>query len=163
MADKSDSKPGGVDRSLEEIRGDIAAKRDSISQTVGSLGERIQGAMDWRAYVRRYPYRAVGAAVGTGFLLAATLAGRKATPMDRIMDVLVDKAEELGDDLRKSAHRLLLRTVAPGLFRGTIYGLAGKALMQYLQNKVTLAEGNGANLSSEMEWKRSQQPTSTTG
>jgi hypothetical protein len=162
MADHSDLKHGGIDRSTDEIREDIAAKRDSISQTVGRLGDKIQETLDWKVYVRRYPYMAVGAAVGTGLLLAATLPRRKATPMERILDVLVDKAEELGDDLLKSARRLAVRTVAPGLFRGTIYGLAGKAFMQYLQNRVILAEGNGANLTSEMEWKRSQQSTSTT-
>ncbi len=78
--------------------------------------------------------------------------------MERIMDVLVGKAEELGEDVRKSISRVLIKTAAPGLFRGTLYGLAGKALMQYLQNRVAVAEGNGSNVSPEMDWKR---PTST--
>ena len=86
--------------------------------------------------------------------------------MERMVNVLLDKAGELGDDLRRSACNLVLKTAAktvvPVLFQGAIYGLAGKTLMQYLQSKAILAKGNGANLSSGMEWKRSQQPTSTT-
>ncbi len=45
----------GPERSAEEIRQDIAAKRESISETVDRLGERIQETLDWREYVVEYP------------------------------------------------------------------------------------------------------------
>ena len=121
----------------------------------------MKNIFDWKVCIHRYPYIAVSAAVGAGFLIASTLTRRKPTPMERMVNVLLDKTGELGDDLRRSACKLVLKTVAPVLFRGAIYGLAGKTLMQYLQSKAILAKGNGANLSSGMEWKRSQQPVST--
>ncbi len=73
--------------------------------------------------------------------------------MDRLMSVISDRAEQLGDDLRKSAMKMVVKTVSPGLVRGTLFGIAGKALMQYLQNRVAYAEGNGANLSPETDWR----------
>jgi len=150
---------GGLDRSSTEIRDDIAAKRESISRTVGRLGERIHESLDWREHVARYPYVAVGAAVGAGLLLS-TLFKKKRSPMDRVVDVLVDRADQMGEDLRKSVGRLVMKTAAPGLIRGTIYGLAGKALMQYLQARAAAAEGNGAHLSADTEWRpRSSTPS----
>jgi ElaB/YqjD/DUF883 family membrane-anchored ribosome-binding protein len=150
---------GAAERSSDEIRDDIAAQRESISQTVGLLGERIHETLDWKAYVARYPYVAVGVAVGAGLILSG-LFKRKASPTERIVDALIDKAEELGDDLRRSARRLIIKHAAPGLFRGTLYGLAGRALMQYLHNRAIHAEGNGANLSSETEWRDPRRTTS---
>lgn len=138
-------------RSSADIRNDIAARRDSISQTVGRLGERIHETLDWKGYVGRYPYAAIGVALGAG-LIVGSLLKRRATPTERIMNALVDKAGELGDDLRGSAQKLIMRTAAPGLFRGAIYGIAGRALMQYLEHRAAHAEGNGASRSAEPEW-----------
>lgn len=76
------------------------------------------------------------------------------------MNALVDKAEELGDDLRDSAKKLIMRAAAPTLFRGTIYGLASKALMQYLQSRAAHAEGNGASLHNP-EWGEMRGAAST--
>ena len=58
-----------ADRSAVAIRGDIAAKRESISETVDKLGERIQETFDWHEYVAEYPGVALGLAAGAGFLL----------------------------------------------------------------------------------------------
>ena len=154
MADRNESTPGrgSQERSSTEIRNDIAARRESITQTVDQLGEKIHEAFDWRGYVRRYPYACVGMAVGTGFLVSRIFK-KKASPIDRLMEAVSDRAEQLGEDLRKSAMKLVVKTVSPGLVRGTLYGIAGKALMQYLQNRVAHAEGNGANLSPETNWR----------
>jgi ElaB/YqjD/DUF883 family membrane-anchored ribosome-binding protein len=160
MAEKGDLKPGGLNRSSDEILGDIAAKRESISDAVGQLGERIQETLDWKVYVRRYPYTAIGTALGAGFLLAFALTKkRRMSPVERVTEVLAEKAAEFGEDLRKSARNMIVRTAAPSLFRGTIYGLAGKALMQYLQNRIIMAE-DGSKVS-EVEWERSQPHTSS--
>lgn len=43
------------DRSAVAIRQDIAAKRESISETVDKLGDRIHETLDWREYVAEYP------------------------------------------------------------------------------------------------------------
>jgi hypothetical protein len=161
MAEQDELRPmNGSERSSAEIRDDIAARRESISLTVGRLGEKIHEALDWKGYVARYPYAAVGVAVGTGLILSG-LFKRKATPTERLVNALIDKAEQLGDDLRLAAGRLILKNAAPGLFRGSLYGLAGKALMQYLQNRAAPAEGNGANPSAEAPWRDSRSTTST--
>lgn len=160
MAEKNDSKMvGSSERSSTEIRNDIAARRESISQTVGQLGEKIHETLDWKGYVARYPYAAIGVALGAGIIVGSFLK-RRASPTERIVDALVDKVDQFGDDLRNSARKLFVKTVAPGLFRGSIYGLAGKALMQYLQNRAAHAEGNGGNLSQSGEWNDVRRTTS---
>ena len=151
---------GGSERSSAEIRDDIATRRESISQAVGRLQEKIHETLDWKGHVARHPYVAVSVAVGTGLILSG-LFKRKASPTERIVDALIDKAEELGDDLCRAARKLIIRTAAPSLFRGALYGLAGKALMHYLQNRAAHAEGNGASPTAETEWKGLQRTTST--
>jgi ElaB/YqjD/DUF883 family membrane-anchored ribosome-binding protein len=161
MAEKNDSKfVENPERSSSDIRNDIAARRESISQTVGQIGEKIHQSLDWKGYVARYPYAAVGLAVGTGLLIGGLLVKRR-SPTERIMDALMDKAEELGDGLRKSARKLIIKTAAPSLFRGTVYGIAGKALMQYLQNRAAHIEGNGGNYSHQEDWREIRRTTST--
>jgi len=39
------------ERSAHENRQDIAAKRETISETVDKLGERIHQTLDWREYI----------------------------------------------------------------------------------------------------------------
>jgi hypothetical protein len=163
MADRHESVPektGGPERSSIDIRNDIAARRESITQTVDRLGDKIHEVFDWRGYVRRYPYATVGMAVGTGFLVSRIFK-KKPSPMDRLVEAVSDRAQQLAEDLRKSATRLIMKNVAPGLFRGTLYGIAGKALMQYLQNRAAHAEGNGANLSAETDWRDVHHSTTT--
>ena len=156
MADTIDSRAAGeFERTAEDIRNDIAAKRESINHTVGQLGDKIRETLDWKEYVARYPYAAVGVAVGTGLVIGMLL-NRRPSPSERIMDALAEAAEEVGDDLRHSAHKLIMRAVAPSLFRGTIYGLAGKALIQYLQSRAAHAEGNGASLHPEEDWSETR-------
>lgn len=160
MADKSDSgEMGGFVRSANEIRDDIAARRESITQTVGQLEKRIHQTLDLRGYVARHPYKAVGLAVGTGLIIGGMLK-RKSSPTERIADAIVDMAEELSDSLRGSVRKLIMRTAAPSLFRGTISGIAGRALIQYLQNRAMHA-GNGANPVHEEQWRNTRSTTST--
>jgi ElaB/YqjD/DUF883 family membrane-anchored ribosome-binding protein len=161
MAEYDELRPADrTERSSDKIRDDIAARRESISQTVDLLGERIHDTLDWKGYVARYPYVAIGVAAGAGLILSG-LFKRKATPTERIVNALVDKIDELGDDLRTSARRLIIKHAAPDLFRGTLYGIAGRALMQYLHNRTAPVEGNGANLSAETEWRDPHRTTST--
>jgi ElaB/YqjD/DUF883 family membrane-anchored ribosome-binding protein len=84
------------ERSAEAIRQDIAAKRDSISETVDKLGERIQESLDWREYISKYPMLALGLAAGAGFLIAG-LFKRQPTPRERIMDAVAEITEDFTD------------------------------------------------------------------
>ncbi len=151
--DKDNSQPsGGSERSSAEILDDIAARRESISETVGQLGERIHETLDWKGQVARHPYISVGIAVGTGLIISGFFK-RKPSPTERLVDALVDRVEELGEDMLRSARRMIIKSAAPGLFRAALYGMAGRALMQYLHNRNTHVEGNGANPSPRAEWK----------
>ncbi len=159
MAEKNDSKTlGSSERSSTEIRNDIAARRESITQTVGQLGDKIHETLDWKGYVARYPYAAIGVAVGAGIIVGGLLK-RKPSPSERIVEALVDKDDQLGDDLRDSVRKLFIKTAAPSLFRGSLYGIAGRALMHYLQNRAIHAEGNGGNPSPTGEWSEIRRTT----
>ena len=103
MAERTDLIPQKQEadraRSAREIREDIAAKRESISETVDRLGERIHERLDWRSYVADYPYVALGAAAGAGFLLSG-LFKRRPSPRERIIDAVADTLEDITDRVR---------------------------------------------------------------
>jgi hypothetical protein len=88
-------------RSAEEIRQDIAAKRESITETVDKLGDRIQQTLDWRKYVVEYPFVALGVAAGLGFFVSRIFKPRP-TPRDRIMDALSETVEDITDRFRSN-------------------------------------------------------------
>jgi ElaB/YqjD/DUF883 family membrane-anchored ribosome-binding protein len=87
------------ERSAEEIRQDIADKRESLSKTVDRLGERIHQTLDWREYISDHPYAALGIAAGLGFLMWGIFRPRP-TSRERIMDALAESAEGLADRFR---------------------------------------------------------------
>ena len=64
------------ERSAEEIRHDIAAKRKDILETVDKLEVQFQKRLDWREYFARHPYTALGVAAGLGFLVTGMLKRR---------------------------------------------------------------------------------------
>jgi ElaB/YqjD/DUF883 family membrane-anchored ribosome-binding protein len=87
------------ERSAEEIRRDIAAKRESLSKAVNRLDERIHQTLDWREYINDHPYAALGIAAGLGFLMWGIFRPRP-TSRERIMDALAESAEGLADRFR---------------------------------------------------------------
>jgi ElaB/YqjD/DUF883 family membrane-anchored ribosome-binding protein len=89
------------ERSAEEIRQDIADKRESLSKTVDRLGERIHQTLDWREYISDHPYAALGIAAGLGFLMWGIFRPRP-TSRERIMDALAESAEGLADRFRET-------------------------------------------------------------
>ena len=102
MAEGNDLKlidGGTADRSADTIRRDIAARRDSISDTVDELSDRVQAALDWRTYVAEHPFIAVGAAAGLACTVTAFI-GRRRSPQDRIVDALADSVEDLAGRFR---------------------------------------------------------------
>lgn len=87
------------ERSAEEIRQDIAAKRESITETVDRLNDKFQSTMDWRTYAADYPLVAISAAVGLGYLVSKIFA-RKPSPRDRIMDAVAESVEDFKDQFK---------------------------------------------------------------
>jgi ElaB/YqjD/DUF883 family membrane-anchored ribosome-binding protein len=82
------------ERSAEEIRQDIAAKRESISETVDRLSDKVQRTFDWRTYAGQYPLVALGVAAGLG-LVVSRIFSPKPTPRERILDALAETVEDL--------------------------------------------------------------------
>ena len=91
--------PEAGPRSAQEIREDIAAKREAITETVDRLGERIHESLDWHSYVAEHPYVAIGAAAGLGMLVSGIFK-RRPSPRDRMIDALAETIEDITDRVR---------------------------------------------------------------
>lgn len=125
------------ERSMEEIRRDIAARRDSIVETVDRLGEQIQRTLDWREYIRQHPLLALGAAAGAGWLLSALFRPRP-TAGERIFGALADGVEEVTDRLRSQLNAVGLESTG-GLGRtikAALTATVTKAGMDYLTSRM---------------------------
>jgi len=124
------------ERSAEAIRQDIAAKRDSISETVDKLGERIQETLDWREYVGKYPWLALGLAAGAGFIVAG-LFKHEPTPRERIMDAVAEIAEDFADRARDvMGDALPGKKTGPGVaVRAAVTGAITKAALDFGKRK----------------------------
>jgi ElaB/YqjD/DUF883 family membrane-anchored ribosome-binding protein len=127
----------GAERSAEEIRQDIAARRESITETVDRLSDRFQQTLDWKAYVSNYPLAALGVAAGLGFLAARIFKPRPSAGK-RIRDAMAYGIEDLAGRFHHQ-----LRNVAPyrsdsglsGTVKAAVTGLIAKAATDYLQNR----------------------------
>lgn len=53
-----------------ELRARMAEQRNRISDDLEELGMQLDSITDWKTYVRRHPWWALGAGVGAGFLLS---------------------------------------------------------------------------------------------
>jgi len=93
---RTNTNPSEDERSAEEIRQDIAAKRESITETVDRLSDKFQSTLDWHTYVADHPFVAIGAAAGLGYLLSRIFA-RKPSPRERIMEAIADSLEDFKD------------------------------------------------------------------
>lgn len=144
------------DRSAEEIRQDIAAKRESITETVERLNDKFQSTLDWRTYAGDYPYVALGAALGLGFLVSRVFA-RKPSPRDRIMEALADSVEEFKDQFggylevippKKSPISTSVKAAATAMLT--------KAATDYVKNVVAnkLANGNAEDENGDLQTAR---------
>ena len=131
----SDTREGGVERSTEDIHRDIAKKEENISQTVEQIGERIKEIVDWRGYVKDYPYWALGAAAGLGYLASRMFITRTA-PMERIMGSFAEEVRDSLGGLRAGA-------AGPGLIKLTLIGIATKAAAGWIKNATSTAVASG--------------------
>jgi ElaB/YqjD/DUF883 family membrane-anchored ribosome-binding protein len=87
------SAPEPAERSSEDLRQEIEAKKEAIAETINRLDQRVKRAIDWRAQVGDHPYLALGLAVGVGCLLVGIFKS-KSSPRERIMEALADGVED---------------------------------------------------------------------
>jgi len=120
------TKESDIERSSRDIREDIAKGEEEISQTVEQISERIIEKLDWRGYVREYPYWAIGGAAGIGYLASGMLV-KRATPVERIMG-------SIAGEVRASLDGMLERNSRPGMIRMALLGIATRAAAVWIQN-----------------------------
>ena len=131
------TKEADVERSTEDIRQDIAKGKENISQTVEHIEERIKEKLDWREYVKDYPYWTLGAVAGLGYL-ASGMFRKRATPLERFLD-------SIGEEVRDSLGGLRATAVGPGLIKVTLLGMATKAAAHWIKNATsTIPASQGA-------------------
>ncbi len=127
----------GDERSAEEIRQDITARRESITETVDRLSDRFQQTMDWKAYVSNYPLAALGVATGLGFLAARIFKPRPSAGK-RIKDALAYGIEDLADRFHHQLQNIAPHKSGSGLSRTVKVAVAGaitEAATNYLRNR----------------------------
>jgi ElaB/YqjD/DUF883 family membrane-anchored ribosome-binding protein len=129
------TKEADVERSTEVIRQDIVKGAEIISQTVEQIGERIQEKLDWRGYVKDYPYWAMGVAAGLGYLISGLFQTRT-TPRERIM-------RSLAEEVRSSLGGMGVGAAGPGLIEVTLLGIAAKVAADMIKNAHPTAAANG--------------------
>jgi ElaB/YqjD/DUF883 family membrane-anchored ribosome-binding protein len=138
-----------ADRSAEEIRQDIAAKRETITETVDRLGEKIHETLDWREYIAQYPYVALGVAAGLGFLISGIFR-RNPSPSERMVDALADSVEDITDRLRGSLGDVIPKKYGPGrTVKAAITGAVATAATNYVKNQVSTRLGFGADANTQ--------------
>jgi len=139
-------------RSAAEIRQDIAAKRESISDAFGQLGAKIQGKLDWRGYVARHPYGSVGLAAGTGLLVAGVFRRRR-SPAERITDALVDMVHGFANDARKSVNRIVVKAGAPIVLKSAakvaLADVLAQAVSGFIHSRLEAARGEDGRSASD--------------
>ncbi|HKA22998.1 MAG TPA: hypothetical protein VKN18_32315 [Blastocatellia bacterium] len=129
-------------RSAVAIRNDIAAKRESISETVDKLGEKISQTFDWREYVAQYPAIALGLSAGCGFLVAGIFK-RNPTPKERILDAIADLTEEAKDRVQDAMMSMVQkRLLSTSTLKATITAMATKAALDFLKQKLLTASAS---------------------
>jgi ElaB/YqjD/DUF883 family membrane-anchored ribosome-binding protein len=127
----SKTREADVERGSEDIRQDIAKEKESISQTVEQIDDRIKEKIDWRGYVKDSPYWALGAAAGLGYL-ASRMFIRRTTPMERIM-------RPIAEGVRDSLGGMLAGAAGSGLIKVTLMGIATKAAANWIMNATSTA------------------------
>lgn len=131
-----------ADRSTVAIRQDIAAKRESISETVDKLGDRLQKTLDWREYVAEYPAVALGLAAGTGFLVAGIFK-RHPTPRERIMDAVAELTEDMTDRVGGVMAGVIQKKVISGrTVKAAAAAAISKAVIDFARKKISGAITN---------------------
>jgi hypothetical protein len=119
---KANDLTGSRERTAETIQRDIAAKRESISETVDRLSARIQDKVDWRQWVSQYPYVAIGTAAGLGAL-----------PTQRMGEALGDMVESTLEDIQQSLGDVALQTMRPVIVKSSLGLAVGKTVIEFIK------------------------------
>jgi ElaB/YqjD/DUF883 family membrane-anchored ribosome-binding protein len=125
-------------RDPAQLRNDIEASRDAITDTIKRLDEHVHRAFDWRTQVRDHPFVALGAAAVGGMLLAGMFK-RKASPRDRIVDAIADSVEDLTDKVRNRVGSQLTRTVTGSLLKAAVTTVVAKKATEFVIQMTTNA------------------------
>jgi hypothetical protein len=126
------------DRSAESIRGDIAATRENIADTVDKLTDRVQETLDWRSYVERHPYAAVGVAAGAGLLLSGMFKKQRKNPTERMLEALAESVEDTTDRLRGAISFLPRGGLRPGnAVKAAVVGLLARKASEYFEERLS--------------------------
>ena len=123
------SEPGN--RNQAQLRNDIEASKEAISDTIKRLDDHVHRAVDWRAQVRDHPFVAIGAAAVGGMLLAGMFR-RQPSPRDRIMDAIAESVEDMTDKVRNRVGTQLTRTMTGSLLKAAITTVVAKKATEYL-------------------------------
>ena len=125
------------ERSAVAIRQDIAAKRESISETVDKLGERLHETFDWREYVAEYPAVALGLAAGVGFLVAGIFK-RNPTPQERILDAVADLTEDMTDRVGGVMAQVIQKKLISGrTLKAAAAAMIAKSLVDLVKKQIS--------------------------
>jgi ElaB/YqjD/DUF883 family membrane-anchored ribosome-binding protein len=130
--------PEPMERSSEDLRQEIEAKKEAFAETINKLDQHVQRAVDWRAQVGDHPYLALGLAFGMGCLLAGIFKS-KPSPSERIMEALAESVEDIADRARNRIRSRFRRPSTGGALKTAAAALAAKAATAYLRNKLSRA------------------------
>jgi ElaB/YqjD/DUF883 family membrane-anchored ribosome-binding protein len=132
------SAPESAERSPEDLRQEIEAKKEAIAETINRLDQHVQRAVDWRAQVGDHPYLALGLAVGVGCLFAGIFKS-KLSPRERMMEALAEGVEDTADQVRNRLASEFRRPPTGSALKAAAAALVTKAATAYLRNKLSHA------------------------
>jgi ElaB/YqjD/DUF883 family membrane-anchored ribosome-binding protein len=120
-----------ADRNPAQLRNEIEASKEAITDTIKRLDDRMHRAVDWRAQVRDHPLFAISVAAAGGMLLAGMLK-RKPSPRERIIDAIAESVEDVTNKIRNRVGTEITRTVTGSLVKTAITTLLAKKATEYL-------------------------------
>lgn len=136
LVTRGDYDDGASERTSDEIRQDIAARRESITETVDKLSERVNRTLDWRVYVTEHPLVATGLAAGIG-VLAAGIFRPRPTPGERILAALSETVEDVTGRFREQLEQLPSQQVSSRQsMQAVAAALVAKAVASYVSNRM---------------------------
>lgn len=91
----------GRDVDADRLRHDMETTRGSISATINELRDKVSDAMNWRAYVERYPATTLAGAVALGLMVGRQV-GTRIVPDggQRAVSNSYSEGGEIGHDVR---------------------------------------------------------------
>jgi hypothetical protein len=136
-----DLRETGAERTTTDIRRDIAKEKETITQTIEHIGERINKKLDWREYLNDYPYWALGAAAGLGYLTSELfLSGT--TPR-------VNAAGSYTDEDHNSPDSRFAVNAGSSLIKATLVSIATKAAVSWITNTLSTDAENSRKRSGQ--------------